>query len=167
MSFLSEIRKWQSTAELRSSTGATGATVELVSCEKSSPVANVSTPLDEVAQKQVLGYTSTREFCWPNGPAMNQQEIQVLIARQLWFEQRGFSGVDAERYADSLVERDRDRDRRVYCLECRNLLGREKEWRCGNNRRAGMPFELASNFVTQLQWCPGFIGVVGVRDENV
>ena len=62
---------------------------------------------------------------------------------------------DAERLADSLVNRDRDDDDRRLCLECRHLHG-AGPYRCGNARAAGVHADLARDLVLILQRCHGY-----------
>ena len=86
---------------------------------------------------------------------MNGQEIDTLMARQALFCQRGAASQDAERLADSLVNRDRDDDDRRLCLECRHLRG-AGPYRCGNARAAGLHADLARGLVLTLQRCHGY-----------
>lgn len=94
-------------------------------------------------------------WAWPHSSAMNGQEIDTLMARQALFCQRGAVPQDAERLADSLVNRDRDDDDRRLCLECRHLHG-EGRYRCGNTRAAGVHADLAHDLVLTLQRCHGY-----------
>jgi hypothetical protein len=55
--------------------------------------------------------TDPDRWAWPHSSAMNGQEIDTLMARQALFCQRGAAPQDAERLADSLVNRDRDERR--------------------------------------------------------
>jgi hypothetical protein len=94
-------------------------------------------------------------WAWPHSSAMNGQEIDTLMARQALFCQRGAAPQDAERLADSLVNRDRDDDDRRLCLECRHLRG-AGPYRCGNARAAGVHADLARDLVLTLQRCHGY-----------
>ena len=103
--------------------------------------------------------TDPDRWAWPHSSAMNGQELDTLMARQALFCQRGASAQDAERLADSLVNRDRDDDDRRLCLECRHLQG-ATPWRCGNWFMAGVAVRsgdagLARDMVMLLQRCPG------------
>lgn len=92
---------------------------------------------------------------WPHSSAMNVQELDTLMARQDLFCQRGASAQDAERMADRLVNRDRDDDDRLLCLECRHLRG-EDPYRCGNAQAAGVHADLSRDLVLTLQRCHGY-----------
>ena len=94
-------------------------------------------------------------WAWPHSSAMNGQELDTLMARQALFCQRGACAQDAERLADSLVNRDRDSDDRRLCLECRHLHG-AGPYRCGNARAAGLNTDLAHDLVLILQRCHGY-----------
>ena len=98
--------------------------------------------------------TDPDRWAWPHSSAMNGQEIDTLMARQALFCQRGAAPQDAERLADSLVNRDRDDDDRRLCLECRHLHG-AGPYRCGNARAAGVHADLARDLVLTLQRCHG------------
>ena len=99
--------------------------------------------------------TDPDRWAWPHSSAMNGQEINTLMARQALFCQRGAVPQDAERLADSLVNRDRDSDDRRLCLECRHLHG-AGPYRCGNARAAGLNTDLAHDLVLILQRCHGY-----------
>jgi hypothetical protein len=96
-------------------------------------------------------------WCWPNGLAMSEAEIQLHMRRQARFERLGLNHCEAEAMADGLMRRDRDAlQEMVLCLECAHLR-RAGAWACVNWRQAGwaasvMPCDL----VRQLQRCPGF-----------
>ena len=94
-------------------------------------------------------------WAWPHSSAMNGQELDTLMARQALFCQRGAAPQDAERLADSLVNRDRDSDDRRLCLECRHLHG-AGPYRCGNAQAAGVHADLARDLVLILQRCHGY-----------
>ena len=94
-------------------------------------------------------------WAWPHSSAMNGQELDTLMARQALFCQRGAAPQDAERLADSLVNRYRDVDDRRLCLECRHLRG-AGPYRCGNARAAGLHADLARGLVLTLQRCHGY-----------
>ena len=99
--------------------------------------------------------TDPDRWAWPHSSAMNGQELDTLMARQALFCQRGAAPQDAERLADSLVNRDRDVDDRRLCLECRHLRG-AGPYRCGNARAAGVHADLARGLVLILQRCHGY-----------
>ena len=100
-------------------------------------------------------------WCWPHSAAMNTAEIDTFTARLALFTDRRVILDDAERLADRLVIRDRERDDRAMCLECTHL---QRGGRCGNWQRAGVAIrawdaQLATEFMHLLQRCDGFIGV--------
>ena len=99
--------------------------------------------------------TDPDRWAWPHSSAMNGQEIDTLMARQALFCQRSAAPQDAERLADSLVNRDRDDDDRRLCLECRPLRG-AGPYRCGNARAAGLHADLARDLVLILQRSHGY-----------
>lgn len=94
-------------------------------------------------------------WAWPHSSAMNGQELDSLMARQDLFRQRGVSAQDAERLADSLVNRDRSDDDRHICMECRHLRG-AAPYRCGNALAADVHADLARDMVLTLQRCHGY-----------
>ena len=84
---------------------------------------------------------------------MNGQEIDTLMARQALFCQRGAASQDAERLADSLVNRDRDDDDRRLCLECRHLHGAGLPLRqCTGGWRACRPGPRPGADIAALPW---------------
>jgi len=96
--------------------------------------------------------------CWPRSDAMNGREIEKFIARLDRFVNLGLDHEAAEKLADRLVARDRGGEDRSVCLECKHMrLG----LRCLNSKIAGLTAMhsnsgLPSDFVIQLQSCPGF-----------
>lgn len=102
------------------------------------------------------------QCCWPNSPAMNTVEIETFTARLLRFTAKGLPVPGSEALADKLVNRDREQDDRVICLECMNLGGYGAgSWRCTNWKAAGISVSplyasLPSDLVMQLQRCAGF-----------
>lgn len=61
-------------------------------------------------------------WCWPHSLAMTGLEIDTFAERASLFNWLGLLALDAERLADKLVNRDRDRDGddRHLCVECRH-----------------------------------------------
>lgn len=86
---------------------------------------------------------------------MTLAEIDTFVARQRLFERRGFTPREAERLADELVLRDRGKDDRRCCMECRYLHG-DGAYRCGNAAKADVRPKLASGFEVILRRCLGF-----------
>jgi len=106
--------------------------------------------------------------CWPHSPAMNTAEIDRFTARLARFTDRGVILSDAECLADKLVIRDRQRDDRAMCMECRHL---QRGGRCGNWQRAGVAIrawdaQLATEFVNLLQRCNGFTQSIHFQGGN-
>lgn len=104
----------------------------------------------------------TDRWCWPQSSAMNGEEIDTFAARLHKFTDKGLARNDCEALADKLVLRDRDRDDRRVCLECKHFAGHGAgSWRCGNWQAAGVAIhsrdaQLPADLVVQLQRCDGF-----------
>ena len=98
-------------------------------------------------------FKDSDRWCWPNSSAMNTAEIFTFYLRLEQF----FGRPDAEQLADRLVIRDRDREERVMCVECKYLQGLN----CRNWVQAGVALKaegatLPSSFTVLLQRCDGF-----------
>ena len=93
-------------------------------------------------------------WAWPHSSAMNGQELDTLMARQALFCQRGAAPQDAERLADSLVNRAPDDDDRRLCLECRHLHG-DGRYRRGPTRPACEHPDVPCHRALTLQGCHG------------
>jgi hypothetical protein len=75
-------------------------------------------------------------YCWPNSSPFNSHEI-ALTTERLRFLTSRLSEDDAERMADRLIARDRERLDMNYCFECHHLEGfGSGPWRCTNAIRA-------------------------------
>lgn len=111
------------------------------------------------------------QWCWPNSSAMNTAEIETFTTRLLRFTAKGLPVPGSEALADMLVNRDREQDDRVICLECRNLGGYGVgSWRCGNWKAAGIAIrsrdaQLPLDLVVNLQRCHGFTTVSGCIEK--
>ena len=71
-------------------------------------------------------------YCWPNSIAFNSHEIALTTERLRSLKSR-LSEDDAERMADRLIARDRERLDMTYCFECHHLEGYGSgPWRCTN-----------------------------------
>ena len=97
-------------------------------------------------------------WCYPHSTAMNTVEIDTFTARLARFTDKGLPLTHAEKLADRLVTRDRERDNRRLCLECAHLA-----WsgHCSNWRAAGAAIRVGNARVPvvlfdQLQHCAGF-----------
>jgi hypothetical protein len=102
-------------------------------------------------------------WCWPHSIAMSGSEIEKFTARLERFDYFGIDGGVAEKLADRLVMRDREDDDRSLCLECAHL---RLLFSCVNSLNAGISTQhsdskLPSDFVIQLQRCPGFKPRIG------
>ncbi len=65
----------------------------------------------------------------------------------------GWAEPEAEKLADRLARRDRERDERVSCTDCRHY----RPGRCGNHRRAGLSVaDVGRDLAAMLQRCAGF-----------
>ena len=101
-------------------------------------------------------------WCWPHSSAMNCAEIDTFTERLHQFTDKGLARNDGEALADKLVLRDRDKDDRRTCLECRHLAGHGSvSWRCSNWQLADVAIrsrdaQLPADLVVQLQRCDGF-----------
>lgn len=102
-------------------------------------------------------------WCWPHSNAMTGREIETFLVRLERIKYFGLEIDQAEKLADRLVVRDREDDERSVCLECMHLrIG----LRCLNSQNAGVCIKhtksnLPSDFVIQLQRCPGFKSEIG------
>ena len=75
-------------------------------------------------------------YCWPNSSAFNNKEIALTAERTRFLRSR-LSEDDAERMADRLIARDREKLDMTYCFECQYLEGfGSGPWRCTNAIRA-------------------------------
>ena len=101
-------------------------------------------------------------WCWPHSSAMNGAEIDTFTERLHQFTDQGLARNDGEALADKLALRDREKDDRRTCLECRHLAGHGPgSWRCSNWQAAGIALcsrdsQLPADLVAQLQRCDGF-----------
>jgi hypothetical protein len=107
---------------------------------------------------KVVPISDPDRWCWPNGPAMNGQEIDAFNSRNNLFLARGWGA--AEAVADRLVRRDRESDDRVVCLECVHYT---KRWCANANAAEFLPTkpstQIATDLITLLQCCPGFLAI--------
>ena len=91
---------------------------------------------------------------------MNSGEVTKFISREERFKVKGLSPEVAEITADKLVTRDREKDDRRICLECKHLNG-FTTLRCGNWKLAGICHSsegayISHDFAVILQRCYGF-----------
>ena len=85
--------------------------------------------------------------------AWTDADIARFLDRRARLLRWGWPEPEAEKLAERLVIRDRERDDRVSCTDCRHY----RPGRCGNHRRAGLlSAEVGRNWVALLQRCPGF-----------
>lgn len=111
-------------------------------------------------------------WAWPHSAAMTGVEIDIFTARLARFTDKGLDLDAAERLADKLVIRDRERDDRRLCLECGHLAGHAPgSWACGGWKQAGVAIrardaQLPTDFVNQLQRCDGFTDAVQIQHQR-
>ena len=85
--------------------------------------------------------------------AWTDSDIVHFLDRRARLLRWGWPQPDAEKLAERLVIRDRERDDRVSCTDCRHY----RPGRCGNHRRAGLNVaDVGRDLAAMLQWCPGF-----------
>lgn len=107
-------------------------------------------------------------WCWPHSSAMNGAEIDTFAVRLQKFTDKGLPRTDGEMLADKLVRRDRDKDERRICLECKHFAGHKAgSWRCCNWQAAGVAMrsrdaQLPTDLVVQLQRCGGFTDHINI-----
>ena len=93
-----------------------------------------------------------------NGPdlaavAWTDGDIARFLDRRTRLIRWGWPEADAEKLAERLVIRDRERDERVSCTDCRHY----RPGRCGNHRQAGLHgSEVGRDLAGLLQRCTGF-----------
>ena len=124
-------------------------------------------PIAEAANDPSCLAPDPDRWCWPHSDAMTDAEIDRMLARLQRFTPRGLSDTEADRLADTLMRRDRDRDPRTTCMECAHLAS-TLPFQCGNRERAWSqihqhkhPAGLNSALSTALHNCGGFNGNTG------
>jgi hypothetical protein len=104
-------------------------------------------------------------YCWPNTSAFNSGEVTLTLERLRFLRSR-LSEDDAERMADLLVARDRERLDMTYCFECHHLEGHGSgPWRCTNAIKAEVNISKKISSVPRdwpwmLMRCFGFRGLL-------
>ena len=84
---------------------------------------------------------------WTDGDVARLTHVHAQMLRWRWPER------EADSMAERLLYRDKDRDDRVSCLECRNY----RPGRCSRFRRAGLSAsDIGHDFAVLLQRCPAF-----------
>jgi hypothetical protein len=123
-------------------------------------------PLDDAVKQSeevsptIQGVVPFDKYCWPYSSAMNSGEVTKFISREERFKVKGVIPEVAEITADKLVIRDREKDDRRICLECKHLNG-FTTLRCGNWKCAGICHSnegayISHDFAVILQRCFGF-----------
>jgi hypothetical protein len=123
-------------------------------------------PLDDAVKQNeevsptIQGVVPFDKYCWPYSSAMNSGEVTKFISREERFKVKGVIPEVAEITADKLVIRDRQKDDRRICLECKHLNG-FTTLRCGNWKCAGICHSnegayISHDFAVILQRCFGF-----------
>jgi len=160
MSLLATLRAKRLTRKVATLTTATDATQEDHEVPPVAKVATVTVASERQLQSRNNNFTktaNTNQQIWPNILAMSPNEVDTFSGRLARFTDKGLCLEDAERLADRLVQRDREADDRVLCLECNYLTGKRR-WICGNWGQADVAREsMAPSLVVTLQRCNGFI----------
>ena len=98
-------------------------------------------------QITTVGDSDLAAVAWTDADIVHFLDRRARLLRWGWPEP------DAEKLAERLVIRDRERDDRVSCTDCRHY----RPGRCGNHRRAGLNVaDVGRDLAAMLQWCPGF-----------
>lgn len=109
--------------------------------------------------------TEYDSYCWPNSSAFNSVEVKLTLERLRFLGSR-LSEDDAERMADRLIARDRQRLDMIYCFECHHLEGfGSGSWRCNNAIEAEVNISKKISSVPRdwpwmLMRCFGFRGLL-------
>ena len=109
--------------------------------------------------------TEYDSYCWPNSSAFNSVEVKLTLERLRFLGSR-LSEDDAERMADRLIARDRQRLDMIYCFECHHLEGfGSGPWRCNNAIEAEVNISKKISSVPRdwpwmLMRCFGFRGLL-------
>jgi hypothetical protein len=86
--------------------------------------------------------------------ASGNAEARRFIARRARLLGWGWPEPQAEAVAERLLQRDRDVEVRVACVECKHY----RPGRCGNHKRAGLGSdEVGRDLAGLLQRCDGFV----------
>ena len=137
---ITDLIKKNTLRQIHPATAATPATFHLHK-EDVATVATVAKGSDQNSRiniridpdKKTTEYDS---YCWPNSSAFNSVEVKLTLERLRFLGSR-LSEDDAERMADRLIARDRERLDMTYCFECNHLEGhRSGPWRCNNAIKA-------------------------------
>lgn len=92
--------------------------------------------------------------------AWTDADIARFIDRRARLMRWGWLEAEAEKLADRLVQRDRDIDDRVSCIDCTHY----RPGRCGNHRHAGLHArDVGRDLASLLQRCPGYVQKEGMR----
>ncbi|MDO9093993.1 MAG: hypothetical protein Q7U99_15315 [Rubrivivax sp.] len=101
----------------------------------------------EFEAAQMVDALDLSAVAWTDGDIARFLDRRARLLRWGWAEP------EAEKLADRLARRDRDRDERVSCTDCRHY----RPGRCGNHRRAGLNVaEVGRDLAAMLQRCAGF-----------
>ena len=109
--------------------------------------------------------TEYDSYCWPNSSAFNSVEVKLTLERLRFLGSR-LSEDDAERMADRLIARERERLDMTYCFECHHLEGHGSgPWRCNNAIKAEVNFSKKISLVPRdwpwmMMRCFGFKSVL-------
>jgi hypothetical protein len=166
---ITDLIKKNTLRNIRPATPATPATLDLDK-EAVATVATVAKGSDQDSRIKIRidpdkKTTDYDNFCWPNSSAFNSVEVKLTLERLRFLGSR-LSEDDAERMADRLIARDRQRLDMIYCFECHHLEGfGSGPWRCNNAIEAEVNISKKISSVPRdwpwmLMRCFGFRGLL-------
>lgn len=86
--------------------------------------------------------------------AWTDADVARFLDRRARLLRWGWAEPDADALAERLLQRDRDVDVRVACVDCKHY----RPGRCGNHKRAGLGSdEVGRDLAGLLQRCDGFV----------
>ena len=162
---ITDLIKKNTLRQIHPATAATPATFHLHK-EDVATVATVAKGSDQNSIKNIRidpdkKTTEYDSYCWPNSSAFNSGEVKLTLDRLRFLRSRLSEG-DADRMADLLIERDRERLDTTYCFECNHLEGHGSgPWRCNNAIKAEVNFSKKISLVPRdwpwmMMRCFGF-----------
>ena len=166
---ITDLIKKNTLRQIHPATAATPATFHLHK-EDVATVATVAKGSDQNSIKNIRidpdkKTTEYDSYCWPNSSAFNSVEVKLTLERLRFLGSR-LSEDDAERMADRLIARDRQRLDMIYCFECHHLEGfGSGPWRCNNAIEAEVNISKKISSVPRdwpwmLMRCFGFRGLL-------
>lgn len=116
MSFSIDLQELRERASRRIANPATVATVATLLPDEGSKVAALAG-----LQCTTDHAPDADRWCWPHSGALNTAELNAFAARRDRLMRWGYAEQDADDMAERLTLRDRERDDRRLCIECRHL----------------------------------------------